>query len=227
MSVMLAESKYQRIVLETFNRLCTDVSSGLSESDVASALVTFLDLGKTEILTRNLKRGQTRKSTYFEAWCKRLHIATPAEHRQHVSMYLGTTDGRLLLPYLDELFEAASEIGIKWDRAEVLLRESLLNPKLRRKQFSPSTKHFGERNKDVAARRAVLAGMGAQKKDIPHSAVCRKFDFESITVPERWIQKHGVDRDGKTRWQQALKRCPNLVRKLISTDIRKIRDRNR
>ena len=161
--MILAESKYQRIILGTFKTLSADLSPELSESGFASAFVSFLDLGKTEILTRNLRSGQTYQATYFEVWCKHLHIATPGEARQHVISYLGTADGRLLLPYLDDLFESAVEIGIKWDRAEILIRETLLKQKRSRKQLLSPNGRSGERNKDIAARRAVLRRMGDKK----------------------------------------------------------------
>jgi hypothetical protein len=223
--VTLAESKYHRIVLDTFKKLCNDLSAELPESDAAAAFVAFLDLGKTEILIRNRKSGQTYASTYFEAWCNHLHIATPEEYRQQVRSYLSTSDGRLLLPYLDDLFEAAMEIGIKWDRAEILIREALLRSKLSRKQVRPKSRS-GVRSKDVAMRHAVLRRMGGQVRSLRHSDVCKNFDSENIKVPESWIQTKGVNPVGQNPWQEALKKCPKLVHKLISTYMSRIRDRD-
>ena len=69
--------------------------------------------------------GKTFEASYLDAWYKRLLSANPTEHEKHVASYLAFAEGRLLLPYLDELRNAADEIGMRWELAETLLRETL------------------------------------------------------------------------------------------------------
>ena len=113
--------------------------------------------------------GKTFEASYFDAWYKRLLSANPTEHEKHVTSYLAFAEGRLLLPYLDELRNAADEIGMRWELAETLLRETLhkYDDGHEARQSPQKAQHrslnpppiLGERDENVARRRTALRNM--------------------------------------------------------------------
>jgi hypothetical protein len=121
----LAELKFKKTIHQAFDRLRGELSSDDSEAEIAKAFLAFLDQSAQKILVRHRKSGKTFEASYFDAWYKRLLSANPIEHEKHVTSYLASAEGRLLLPYLDELRNAADDIGMQWERAGTLLRETL------------------------------------------------------------------------------------------------------
>lgn len=224
----LADSKFKKIIHESFDRLRGDLSSDDPPAEVAKALLAFLDQSAQKILVHHRKSGKTFEASYFDVWYKGLLSANPIEHEKHVRSYLASAEGRLLLPYLDELRNAADEIGMQWERAELLLREILHNhhdgPRARhassKAQGGPldPSPIVGERDGNVARRRAALRTM-MRSRQPPHALdICAEWDDLKIPVPDSWPPD-------VSSWQQALKRWPNKVHKLISIDRRKIRER--
>jgi len=91
---------------------------------------------------------------------------------------------------------------------------------------SPPSSHIapsirGERDRDVAARRAELRNMLRSNKHPTAKQVCTRWDFCDIKPPEAWQEK------GFTTWMKAYDDRgfqPN-VKKLISTDKRRVLER--
>jgi hypothetical protein len=107
-SVMtLVELKFKKTIHRAFDRLRGELSSDDSEAEIAKAFLAFLDQDAQKILVRHRKSGKTFEASYLDAWYKRLLSANPTEHEKHVTSYLAFAEGRLLLPYLDELRNAA------------------------------------------------------------------------------------------------------------------------
>jgi hypothetical protein len=224
----LAELKFKKTIHQAFDRLRGEVSSDDSDAEIAKAFLAFLDHSAQKILVRHRKSGKTFEACYFDAWYKRLLSANPTEHEKHVRSYLASVDGRLLLPFLDELRNAADEMGMPWECAETLLREALHVyedehrarrpfPKAQRGSLNPPP-ILGERDGNVARRRAVLRKM-MRSRQPPHALdICVEWDGLKIPVPDAW-------QPNISKWQQALKECSNKVHKLISVDRRKIRER--
>ena len=226
----LTESKFKNIIRTTFDRFCGQLSSDETPAEIAKTVLAFLDQGAQKILVQNRKSGKTFEVGYFDAWYRNLSAANPAEHEKHIKSYLIPAESRLLLPYLDELRNAADDMCLDWERAETLLREFLGEDKKRRHtvQRTPQGSQnssgrlslTGERDPNVAARRTELRNMIRSGQCPSALTVCIRWDSRGIPVPYRW-QLLGI-----SKWQEAIKKCPQNVYKLISVDKLKIKKRS-
>lgn len=228
-SVMtLVELKFQKTIHQAFDRLRGELSSDDPEAEIAKSFLAFLDQSAQKILVRHRKSGRTFEASYFDAWYKRLLSANPIEHKKHVTSYLASAEGRLLLPYLDELRNAADEIGMQWERGEALLREALheygdrhgarRSPQKAQRSSLNSPPILGERDENVARRRTALRNMMRSRQPLHALEICAGWDDLEVPVPDRW-------QPDISKWQQALKKCPNRVHKLIWVDKWKIKER--
>lgn len=227
----VVEARFRKIVENTCAQIGAELASDFSTVATANSFMDFLDRGAREVVVRPRKNGQTRRASCLDVAYKHLMTASPNDYQKIVVPYLTSPEARLFLPYLYELRDAGVEIGLKWEQAEKVLRKFLhgqSGPKrvrripkgalTRRGVIRKSLK--GERNADVASRRAHLRTMMSSGSR-PHVVkICQRWDAERIQTPEAWQSK------GILTWGEARKKIPNNLHKLISVDVSRIRKRN-
>lgn len=227
----VAEARFKKIAENLCTHMSTELASDTPTSATADAFIDFLDRGEREVPVHPRKNGKIFPASCLDIAYKQLMIASPSDYQKVVVPYLTSPEGRLFLPYLYELKDAAIEIGIKWEQAEKVLRELLHGYSGRRSSPRPTRDSLrgtdtprkslkGERDSRVAARRVHLRQMmrlGARPTDIQ---ICRRWDAERIPTPEAWQSK------GISMWEVARKKIPNNLHKLISIDVSRIRKRN-
>ena len=239
----IAEAIFRKFVKETFQTLQKDLPPGFSRKRLARAINSYLGFAGKNVRVlvggREDKLPASMVVRLLERKDREIEIVDWEAAGESVVHLEATPDLISLRGWMERLYDHALGLGLFWNRAEPIVRnfaKHLASVRRSRKRRGSTRRQptkgsrrrlrtiarrqplRGERDPGVAARRAELRNMLSSRRGRPPTEkVCKRWDFKSIAVPERWHEQ------SITNWIDALNKRPGNVQKLVSTDIKRIR----
>ncbi len=221
----VAEAMFLKVVERTLDDLRTKLPPDVAPQHMGKWVLDFLDRGAKPVKVR--KRAGIFIATCLEKIENNLLAADPQVYREVVVPFWASPDFGVLQEMLFDLRERAEELGLKAKVVQPALRRYLTNlleqtttQSRQPAQEIAALAVFGKHGNEVGRRLVVLSNFIKEAGERPTDKdVCKRWDLESIPVPEGWREKFNV-----TSWMQAYitRRTNGLVHKTISGYMREL-----
>lgn len=239
----IAEAIFRRFVKETFQTLQKDLPPGFNRKRLARAINSYLGFAGKNVRVldggREVKLPASTVVRLLERKDREIEIVDWEAAGESVVHLQATPDLISLRGWMERLYDHALGLGLFWNRAEPIVRnfakhlasvrrsrkrqgstrrQPTKGSKRRSRTIARGQRIHGERDPGVAARRAELRNMlSSRRRRPPTEKVCKRWDSKNLAVPEKWPE------EGISNWIDALNKRPGKVQKLVSTDIKRIR----